>query len=150
MSNWRTWSKVIAALSICVSIGCSEQILLQLIAHVASLDHDHGVSLYATSDGVDLILRHDPDTARPDEQGQSLAVSSSQPAHVIHIVNVPGSIKQDGAPSATNDRRVAGYFSTVTVIEFQTFVPQMLLAYSRPPPDELPTLLVRRGTVLLI
>jgi sulfite reductase beta subunit-like hemoprotein len=53
------WCKLIAALGVCASIACSEQIVPQLIAQLASLDHDHGISLHASGDGVYLILTHD-------------------------------------------------------------------------------------------
>jgi hypothetical protein len=150
MSNWRIRCKLIAVLSICASISCSQQILLQLIAHVASLDPDHGVSLHATSDGVDLVLTHDAHAVPTHDAAQCLALSAPQPAHIIHFISGPATAKQSVSYTFHNVREVAVYFSSVITTEWRTFVPQIPLAYSRPPPDEMSILPVHRSTLLLI
>ncbi|PYL22650.1 MAG: hypothetical protein DMF37_11710 [Verrucomicrobia bacterium] len=144
------WCKLIAALGVCASIACSKQILPQLIAQLASLDHDHGVSLHATSDGVDLVLTHNDHSFPENDKAQALALSAQKPAHVVHIMIGPTTAKQSASLMVSNARDLVPYCSTATVTEWRTFVPPLLLAYSRPPPDELSIPLVDRSTLLLI
>jgi hypothetical protein len=142
------WCKLIAALGVCASIACSEQIVPQLIAQLASLDHDHGISLHASGDGVDLILTHDHHSFPENDEAQALALSASEPAHVVHILTGSLTAKQSAALMVSNARDLVPYFSTAIVREWRTFVPQIPLAYSRPPPDKLSHL--HRSTLLLI
>jgi len=144
------WCKLIAALGVCASIACSTQILPQLIAQFASLDHDHGVSLHASGDGVDLVLTHDHRSFPENDEAQAVALSASEPAHLVHIMTGPATAKQSAAVMIGNARDLVPYFSTATVTEWRTFVPPLLLAYSRPPPDELSIPLGDRSTLLQI
>jgi hypothetical protein len=144
------WCKLIAALAVCAAVPCSEQILPQLLAQIASLDRDHAVSLHATSDGVDLVLTHDDYRSRVDSEGQSLALSPSQTAHVFHIITGPPTAKQSASPMVSNARTVVAHFSAAIVAEWRTFVPPLPLVYSRPPPDEMSILPLYRSTLLLI
>jgi hypothetical protein len=144
------WCKLIAAIGVCASIACSQQILPQLIAQLASLDHDHGVSLHASGDGVDLVLTHDHHSFRENDEMQAVALSVSEPAHVVHIMTGPATAKQSASLMVSNARDLVPYFSTAIITEWRTFVPPIPLAYSRPPPDELSVLPLHRSTLLLI
>ncbi|KAF5408320.1 MAG: hypothetical protein Udaeo2_15270 [Candidatus Udaeobacter sp.] len=144
------WFKVVAALVVCGPIACSEQIVPQLIAQLASLDHDHGISLHASGDGVDLVLAHDHHSFPENDEAQALALSASEPAHVVHILTGSVTAKQSAALMVSNSRDLVPYFSTAIVTEWRTFVPQIPLAYSRPPPDEMSILPAHRSTLLLI
>jgi hypothetical protein len=128
------WFKLIAALAVCACILCSNQTLPQLIAQIASLDRDHSVSLHATSDGVDLVLTHDAHASRENNEGQSLALSPSQLAHVFHIITPPAMAKQSASLMVTNARGLVPHFSAAAAAERWSFVPRVPLAYSRPPP----------------
>ena len=116
-------------------MACSEQILPQLIAQIASLDHDHGIFLRATSDGVDLILAHDTHLTPTSDEGQSLEASPSQAAHVIHMISGFGTAKQSASLIVSNAKQFVVYFPIVIIGEWRTFVPRLPLAYSRPPPE---------------
>ena len=131
-------------------MACSKQILPQLIAQLASLDHDHGVSLHASGDGVDLVLTHDHHSFLENDEAQAWTLSVSEPAHVVHIMTGPAIAKQSASLIVSNARDLVPYFSTAIVREWRTFVPPLPLAYSRPPPDELSISLVHRSTLLLI
>ena len=144
------WCKLIAALGVCASIACSKQILPQLIAQLASLDHDHGVSLHASGDGVDLVLTHEHHSFPENDEAQALALSASEPAHVVHILTGAPTAKQSASLMVTNARDLVPYCSTVTASEWRMFVRPLPLAYSRPPPDELSILPLHRSTLLLI
>ncbi|HZA38496.1 MAG TPA: hypothetical protein VE486_05100 [Candidatus Baltobacteraceae bacterium] len=124
---------MIAALVICAPIACSEEILPQLIAQIASLDHDHGIFLHATSDGVDLILTHHAHVTRAGDEGRSL--DESQPAHVIHMISGSATVKQSASLIVSNAKQLVAYFPTAITAEWRTFVPRLPLAYSRPPPE---------------
>lgn len=150
MSQRVRWCKLIAALVICAPMACSEQILPELIAQIASLDHDHGISLHATSNGVDLILAHHTHVTPAGDEGQCLDVSPSQPAHVIHMISGPATAKQSASLVVSNARQVAVYFPTAITAEWRTFVPRLPLAYSRPPPTGISILPFHRSTLLLI
>ncbi len=145
-----TWRKVVAALVVCGPIVCSEQILPQLIAQLASLDHDHGISLHASGDGVDLVLTHDHHSFRENDEAQALALSASEPAHVVHIMTGSVTAKQSALLMVSKARDLVPYFSTAIVTEWRTFVPPLPLVYSRPPPDEMSILPLHRSTLLLI
>ena len=144
------WCKLIAALGVCASIACSNQILPQLIAQLASLDHDHGVSLHVSGDGVDLVLTHNHHSFPENNEAQALALSASEPAHVVHIMTGPATAKQSASLMVSKARDLVPYFSTAIVTEWRTFVPPLPLAYSRPPPDEMSILPAHRSTLLLI
>jgi hypothetical protein len=144
------WFELIVALMICAPIACNEQILPQLVAQIASFDHDQGISLCATNKGVDLVLTHDAHAAPAHDEAQCLALSAARPAHIIHFISGPATAKQSVSCTLHNGRQVALYFSTVIATEWRTFVPRMPLAYSRPPPDELSILPLHRSTLLLI
>jgi hypothetical protein len=144
------WYNFIAALVICAPIACSEQILPQLVAQIASLDRDHGISLRETNNGVDLVLTHDGPVAPTHDEAQCLALSATQPAHIIHFVSGPPTAKQSVSCALSTERQVTGYFSTVTAMEWRIFVPQIPLAYSRPPPGRMSILPAHRSTLLLI
>ena len=144
------WYNFIAALVICAPIACSEQILPQLVAQIASLDRDHGISLRETKNGVDLVLTHDAHAAPAHDEAQRLALSAAQPAHIIHFISGPATAKQSVSCALPSERQVAGYFSSVITTEWRIFVPQIPLAYSRPPPDERSILPAHRSTLLLI
>jgi len=150
MSQRPTWRRFIVALVVCVPIACGAQVLPQFIALIASLDHDHGVSLHASGDGVDLILTHDHHSFPENDEAQALALSAPEPAHVVHIMTGPAAAKPSASLMVNNARDLVPYCSTATVTEWRTFVPPLLLAYSRPPPDELSIPLVDRSTLLLI
>jgi hypothetical protein len=150
MSQSAMWCEFIAALVICAAIACSEQILPQLVAQIASLDHDHGISLRVTNNGVDLVLTHDVHAVQAHEEVQCLALSAARPAHIIHFISGPATAKQSVSCTPHNERQIAVYFSTAIVREWRTFVPQIPLAYSRPPPDEMSILPAHRSTLLLI
>jgi hypothetical protein len=142
--------ELIVALVICASIDCNEQILPQLVAQIASLDHDHGVSLCVTNKGVDLVLTHDAHAVPAHDEPQCLALSATEPAHIIHFASGPATTKQSVARTLAPERQGAVYFSAVIAAEWRTFVPQMLLAYSRPPPGRMSILPAHRSTPLLI
>ena len=144
------WCKVVAALVVCGPIACSEQIVPQLIAQLASLDHDHGISLHASGDGVDLVLAHDHHLFPENDEAQALALSASEPAHVVHILAGSVTAKQSASLIVSNARDLVPYCSTVTASEWRMFVRPLPLAYSRPPPDELSILPLHRSTLLLI
>ena len=145
-----TWRKIIAALVCCGAIACSEQVFPQLVAQLASLDHDHGISLRACDDGVDLILTHDHHAFPQSDEFGSLALAASQPSHVFHFMAGLATAKQATPLIASNHSDVTIYFSTALITEWRTFVPPMALAYSRPPPDEISILPEHRSTQLLI
>jgi hypothetical protein len=145
-----TWCKVVAALVVCGLLACSEQTLPQLIAQLASLDHDHGVSLHASGDGVDLVLTHDHRSLPENDEAQALGLSVSEPAHVVHIMTGPATAKESASLMVSNARDLVPHFSTAIVTEWRTFVPPLPLVYSRPPPDELSILPLHRSTLLLI
>jgi hypothetical protein len=144
------WCKLLAALAVCAAVFCSEQIQPQLLAHIASLDSDHAVSLHTTSNGVDLVLSHDGDLSRVCGEGQSLTPSPSQAAHVIHFANGSATAKQSMSLIVSNERQTSTYFSTAVVMEWRTFVPLMPFAYPRPPPGKMSILPFHRSTLLLI
>jgi hypothetical protein len=144
------WCKFITAVVICAPIACGGQILPQLVAHIASLDSDHGISLRETNDGVDLVLTHDAHAVPPHDKAQCVALSAAQPAHIIHFISGPATAKQSASCTLPTERQIAGYFSSVITTEWRTFVPQIPLAYSRPPPDEISVLPAYRSTLLLI
>ena len=144
------WCNFIAALVICAPIACSEQILPQLVAQIASLDRDHGISLRETNNGVDLILTHDAHAAPAHDEAQCVALSAAQPAHIIHFISGPATAKQSASCALPSERQVAGYFSSVITTEWWTFVPQIPIAYSRPPPGRMLILPAHRSTLLLI
>jgi hypothetical protein len=142
------WCKFTAALMVCAPIACGKQILPQLVAQIASLDHDHGIFLRLTnSGGVDLVLTHD---APAHGEAQCFALSAAQPAHIIHFISGPATAKQSVSCALLTERQVAKYFSTIAAAQWQTFVPQLPVAYSRPPPDEISFLPAHRSTLLLI
>ena len=123
--------------------------LPQLIAQIALLNQHSGVSFHATSDGVDLVLAHDRHGSPATDDGPSLAPSPSQPAHVVHIVSGPPTVKQSTS-TASNARSLVPYFSTVIVTEWRIFVSPLALVYSRPPPGEIAISPLHRSTLLLI
>jgi hypothetical protein len=150
MAQSAVWCKFIAALVICAAIACSEQILPQLVAQIASLDRDHGISLRVTNNGVDLVLTHDAHVVAAHNEAQCPALSAAQPAHIIHFISGPATAKQSISCTPHNGRQVAAYFSSVITTEWRTFVPQIPLAYSRPPPGEMSIPPAHRSTLLLI
>jgi hypothetical protein len=144
------WCKLIAALAVCAAIPFSEQILPQLLAQIASLDSDHAVSLRACSEGVDLIFSHDHDALPKIEEGPGLVLSGSEPAHVVHLFTGPATAKDSSSPTIGNATQLVFDFSTAIATEYRTFVPQLPLAYSRPPPGEISISQLDRSTLLLI
>jgi hypothetical protein len=144
------WCRLTAALAVCAAIPCGEQVFPQLLAQIASLDRDHGVSLHATSNGVDLVLIHDSDGLPAPNENQVLMQSPSQRAHVVHIMTGPTTAKQSASPMVSNVRNPVPYFSTVIGTEWRIFVPPLPLAYSRPPPGEISISPLHRSTLLLI
>src|SRR6266542_2768552 len=150
MNQRSTWRRFIVVLLVCTSMACGAQILPQLIAQVASLDHDHAVSLHARNDGVDLVLTHDAHTLRAKNEGQSIALSTSQRAHVIHIITGPATAKQSGSLGVINAQYVVAYFSSIITTKWRIFVPPPPLDYSRPPPGEVSILPLHRSPLLLI
>ena len=150
MNQRSTWCRFIVALLVCASIACGAQVLPQFIAQIASLDRDHGVFLHASGDGVDLILTHDHHSFPENDEAQTSALSAPEPAHVVHIMTGPAAAKPSASLMVSNARDLVPYCSTATIMEWRTFVPPLLLAYSRPPPDELSIPFVDRSTLLLI
>ncbi len=150
ISQRPTWRRFIVALLVCAPIACGAQVLPQFIAQIASLDHDHGIFLHASGDGVDLVLTHNHHSFPENDKAQALALSAQKPAHVVHIMTGPTTAKQSASLMVSNARDLVPYFSTANVTKWRTFVPPLPLVYSRPPPDELSIPLVRRSTLLLI
>ena len=150
MSQRPTWRRFIVALLVCAPIACGAPVLPKLVAQIASLDHDHGVSLCVTNKGVDLVLTHDAHAAPAYDEAPCLELSAAEPAHIIHFAGGPATTKQSVARTLTRDRQVAVYFSTVIATGWRTFVPQIPLAYSRPPPGRMSILPAHRSTLLLI
>jgi hypothetical protein len=150
MSQRPEWCKFIAALVICAPIACSEQILPQLVAQIASLDRDHGVSLHANGDGIDLILTHKHHASPQNDEGLGLMLSASEPAHVVHIATGSTSPKQSPLLAVSNTPDVVPFLSTTVASVWRTFVPPPPLAYSRPPPVETSICPLDSSAVLLI
>ena len=150
MNRRLRWCEVIAAVLICAPIACGAQILPQLLAQIVSLDRDHTVSLYATSDGVDLVLAHDRHGSLGDNEGQSLAPWPSQPAHVFHLITGPATAKQSSSPVVSNPLTLVPHFSPAIAAARWTFVPPLPFPYSRPPPGEISISPLHRSTLLLI
>lgn len=144
------WCKLIAALAVCAAIPCGEQVLPQLLAQIASLDRDHAVSLHAGSQGVDLVLSHEHDSLAKNYEDSGLVLSGSEPAHVVHFFTGPATAKDSSSPTVSNARQLVFHFSMAIATECRTFVPQLPLAYSRPPPDEISISELDRSTLLLI
>jgi hypothetical protein len=144
------WFKLIAALAVCAAIPCSEQILAQLLAQIASLDSDHAVSLRACSEGVDLVFSHDHESRPKIEEGPGFVLSGSEPAHVVHFFTGPETAKDSSSPTIGNATQLVFHLSTTIATEYRTFVPPLPLVYSRPPPDKLSMLPLHRSTLLLI
>jgi hypothetical protein len=144
------WCKLIAAFVVCAVIPCSEPTLPQLLAQIASLDPDHGVSLHACSEGVDLVLSHHDHSIRENDEALSLVLSPSEPAHVIHLMAGAPIAKQPPLLTVSDTQDLVPYFSTAISSAWRTFVPPLPLAYSRPPPDELSILPLNSRTLLLI
>jgi len=144
------WCKFIAAVVICAPIACGEQILPQLVAQIASLDRDHGVSLHANGDGVDLILTHKDHASPQNDEGLGLMLSASEPAHVVHIATGSTTPKQSPLLVVSSTPDVVPFLSTTVASVWRTFVPPLRLAYSRPPPDEISILPLDSSTLLLI
>ena len=142
--------KLIAVLSIFAPIACSEQILPQLVAHIASLDSDHAAFLQARGEGVDLILIHAHHSSPENDEGVALILSASEPAHVVHLATGSMTAKQSPLLMVSNTRDLVPYFSTTVASVWRTFVPPLPLAYSRPPPDEVSFLPLDTSTLLLI
>lgn len=144
------WFKLIAALGVSAFMACSNQILPQLIAQLASLDRDHAVSLHAGSEGVDLVLSHDRESLQKIEESPGLVLSGSEPAHVVHIMSGPATAEQSASLMVSNSQDQVPYFSTAIVRKWRIFVPPLPLAYSRPPPGEISISPLHRSTLLLI
>src|SRR4029453_7352831 len=140
------WCKFIAGIMICALIACSEHILPQLAAQIATLDSDHGVSLHANGDGVDLILTHKHHSSAENDEGLGLMLSTSEPAHVVHMVTGSTTAKESLCLLVSKTRDLVSYSSTTVVSVWRTFVPPLRLAYSRPPPDEKTKLTLSRHT----
>jgi hypothetical protein len=141
---------LLVGLLVCAAIPCSEQTLPQLLAQIASLDRDHGVSLHACGDGVDLVLTHDDHSSPENDEGAALASSASEPAHVVHIMTGSTTTNQSLLLTVSNTRDEVLYISTTHTSVWRTFVAPLPLAYSRPPPDEISILPVESSTLLLI
>jgi hypothetical protein len=144
------WFKLIAAFAVCAAIPCGEQVLPQLLAQIASLDRDHAVSLHVGSQGIDLVLSHDHESLPKIEEGPSLVLSGSEPAHVVHFFAGPPTAKDSSSPTIGNATQLVFHLSTAVATEYRTFVPQLPLAYSRPPPGEISISQLDRSTLLLI
>jgi hypothetical protein len=144
------WFKLIAALAVCAAIPCGEQVLPQLLAQIASFDPDHAVSLHVGSQGVDLVLSHDHDSLPKNYEDSVLVLSGSEPAHVVHFFTGPATAKDSSSPTIGNATQLVFHLSTAIATEYRTFVPQLPLAYSRPPPDEISISQLDRSTLLLI
>lgn len=139
-----------AALMICGSVACSEQILPQLVAQIASLDHDHGVALSAGTNGIDLILTHDRPSEPQQNESHPVALPASHAAHVIHLPNDTTLAKQTASVSSGGECSMGACFCASTARHIDAFVPKLPLAYSRPPPERLSILSFDRSTLLLI
>ncbi len=150
MSQRRTWYNFIAALAICAPIACTEQLLPQLVAQIASLDGDHGVSLHANDDCVDLILTHKDHASPKNDEGPGLMLSASEAAHVVHIATGSTTPKQSPLLVVSNTPDVVPFCSTTVVSVWRAFVPPPRIAYSRPPPDETSICPLDSSALLLI
>jgi hypothetical protein len=144
------WCKFIVVVVICAPIACSEQLLPQLVAQIASLDGDHGVSLHANDDCVDLILTHKDHASPKNDEGPGLMLSVSEAAHVVHIATGSTTPKQSPLLVVSNTPDVVPFFSTTVVSAWRTFVPPPRIAYSRPPPDETSNCPLDSSVLLLI
>jgi hypothetical protein len=149
MSNWSMPCRLITVLSICASIVCGEHILPQLVAQIASFDSDHRVSLHANGEGVDLVLSHNDPCFTENEDALG-SLSTSEPAHVVHIVTGSTTAKESLSLMVSKTRDLVSYSSTTVVSVWRTFVPPLPLAYSRPPPDEISVSPLDSSTLLLI
>ena len=144
------WCKLVAALMICAAVPCSAQVLPQLLAQIASLDRNHAVSLYATSNGVDLVVVHNSRGLPAPSDNQLLKQSPSEQVHVVHLMTGPAAAKQSATLMVSSARNLVPYFSTTAGLEWRTFVPLLPLVYSRPPPLEIAISPLHRSTLLLI
>jgi len=135
---------------ICVGVVCPDQILPQLVAHIASLDSDHHVVMHAGPHGVDLLLSHDTSPTALQQQTQPIIGStSSKPTHIIHFSSGTTQASQ-ATTSLTNTKlQVACYIAAMVSMRFDVFVPKKLLPDSRPPPQRT-VITVNRSTQLLI
>jgi hypothetical protein len=149
MDTRRCWFKLGLGVLLCSAISCSEQVLPQLIAELASLDRDHAVCLRATNAGVDLILTHDGQRSRERTQGELLTPPPSQPAHVFHFMTGSSLAKQATSLTLTSARNPVAYVLATTPLLWRAFIPSLPLPYSRPPPGEV-SISPRLSTLLLI
>ena len=94
----------------CAPIACSEQLLPQLVAQIASLDGDHGVSFHANDDCVDLILTHKDHASPQNDEGPGLMLSASEAAHVVHIATGSTTPKQSPLLVVSNTPDVVPFF----------------------------------------
>jgi hypothetical protein len=121
---------------ICADVACSDQILPQLLAHIASLDPDHHVAVRAGSLGVDLLLAHESSSGTATQQTASVIIStSSEPAHVIHFCSRTTNVNQSAIPLSGTKRQVAGYLAATVSLHFDVFVPKVVFVDSRLPPE---------------
>ena len=141
---------VLGVLLICTGVLCNDEILPQLVAHVASLDPDHHVLMHRGSQGIDLLLLHDSSPDAVAQQTQAMIGStSSEAAHVIHFSNGTTQTNQATTPLTDTKLRVARYVVATMPMHVDAFVAKEILLDSRPPPQ--PTVvLFNRSTLLLI
>jgi hypothetical protein len=135
---------------ICVGVVCADQMLPQLVAHIASLDPDHHVVMHQGPRGIDLLLLHDSSRAAVAQQTQAVIEStSSEPAHVIHFSNGATQANQAATPLTDTKLQVASYIVATVSTHVEVFVPKEIFPNSRPPPQRT-VILFNRSTLLLI
>ena len=134
----------------CAGVVCTDQVLPQLVAHLASLDSDHHVVMRAGSQGIDLLLLHESSAATLPQQTQTVIGSTSpEPTHTIHFSN--GTIQTSQAVTGLTSIKlqVARYIVATVSMKLDVFVPKELLLDSRPPPQRT-VISFNRSTLLLI
>jgi hypothetical protein len=135
---------------ICVDVACTDQILPQLLAHIASLDADHHVVVRAGSQGIDLFLTHDSSPAASRHEEQSVIEGpASEPAHVVHFCSGATQANQFATPVSATKLPVTRYTVATVSMLFDVFVPKTIFIDSRPPPQRT-AITLNRSTLLLI
>jgi hypothetical protein len=139
------------AIAVCAGVVCNGPIFPQLIAQIAALDHDHGVSLSVSGGQAHLLLMHHHEEPTSDERdsGASLPTVEEGP----HVIIIPAGftvLKQAMSIGFGPQWTISAIVAEVFARDSDIFVACMPLAYSRPPPYEMSLLPRHRSTLLLI
>ena len=147
LAHWAAFGGIVMT---CVGVVCPDQILPQLLAHIASLDADHHVVLRAGSHGFDLLLMHDSSPAAVPQETQTVIGSiSSEPAHVIHFCSGTTQANQAAAPFSGTKLQVGRLIVATVSMHLDVCVPKAIFFDSRPPPQRT-AIPFNRSTLLLI